>query len=155
MLDELRAHADKFWSKVNTGEPNHCWEWENHRDKNGYGQISINGITRRSHRVAWQLANGQEIPSGMLVCHYCDNPPCCNPDHLFLGTPKDNSGDRNKKNRQAKTNHFSLLKLTSEQVTKIKELYPQYSQREIGNMFGVHQRTISRILRKETYKHLK
>jgi len=76
-----------------------CWEWQGSRHARGYGRIGsrVAGV-RAAHRAMWILKHG-EIPNGMLVCHRCDNPPCINPDHLFLGTDLDNAKDRQAKRR--------------------------------------------------------
>ena len=78
--------------------PNGCIEWTRSTTKFGYGQIAVEGHTTTTHRLAWKLANGP-IPDGMHVLHHCDNPPCCNPEHLFVGTHADNMADRDKKGR--------------------------------------------------------
>ena len=75
-----------------------CIEWQGSRDRQGYGKAWKNGANARAHRVAWEEANGP-IPEGMCVLHHCDNPPCINPDHLFLGTRGDNARDMVKKGR--------------------------------------------------------
>jgi hypothetical protein len=87
---------ERFWARVeklSTG----CWEWSGFRNlaRGGYGYVE----GRRAHRVAWELANGP-IPEGLHVCHRCDNPPCCNPSHLWLGTDLDNARDKIAKRRQ-------------------------------------------------------
>jgi len=82
-----------------------CIEWRGTRTQSGYGQKYINGKRYRTHRLAWEWAYGP-IPEGILVLHHCDNPPCCNPNHLFLGTQSDNMRDCAKKGRlwaQSKT----------------------------------------------------
>lgn len=76
---------------------NLCLEWQGAKDQYGYGLINLNG-TRRVHRVMWILHHGS-IPSGMYICHSCDNPACANIEHLFLGTPKDNALDMVTKER--------------------------------------------------------
>lgn len=94
-----------FWSKVdNCSAPNGCWLWVASTSK-GYGDFRVGGKTLKAHRVAWSMAHGQ-IPHdggthGICVCHNCDNPLCCNPAHLFLGTNADNMRDKKEKGRQA------------------------------------------------------
>jgi hypothetical protein len=80
-----------------------CIVWTGERVGMGYGRVSYKGRRPLAHRVAWELANGP-IPDGLLVLHRCDNPPCCNANHLFLGTSKDNADDRDAKGRIARVN---------------------------------------------------
>lgn len=86
----------RMWSRVDkTGD---CWVWTGATVHNGYGTISVNNRLVRTHRLAYELTHGP-IPAGMKVLHTCDNPPCCRPDHLFLGTDKDNVHDAVDKGR--------------------------------------------------------
>lgn len=140
-----------------------CWLWLGaERGSNGYGGIKVDGKYMQAHRYSYQRFVG-EIPRGMLVCHHCDNPGCVNPYHLFLGTNKDNSDDKLKKNRQAKGKALAVAqsknrpkgerngnsKLTIDQVNQIRSI--DMSQRKLAKMFGVSQPLISKIKRKEMW----
>jgi hypothetical protein len=93
--------VDRFWSKVAKRGPDDCWEWTAGRFdelRNNYGAFKVKGRNLRSHRVAFFIASNTD-PGELLVCHTCDNPPCCNPSHLFLGTTRDNADDCGAKGR--------------------------------------------------------
>jgi hypothetical protein len=75
-----------------------CWEWQRYRLWTGYGRMTVDGRMTNAHRVAYELFIGP-IPPGLIVCHRCDNPPCCNPEHLFTGTWQDNTNDAMAKGR--------------------------------------------------------
>jgi len=118
----------------------------------------------KAHRVAWILSRGP-IPGGMLVCHHCDNPPCCNPDHLFIGTHADNIRDRTQKNRSYQGERVWTNKLTEAQVIEIRmNFVPANGRRgarrgrvsncEIARRYGVTDQLISQILRGKVWKHI-
>jgi hypothetical protein len=97
--DYTSKNLSRFWSKVDkSGGDDACWTWTASCNQHGYGRIKWRNKLVQSHRLAWQLKHG-DIPEGLFVCHHCDNPKCCNPKHLFLGTNKDNQADMHRKGR--------------------------------------------------------
>lgn len=89
-----------FWAYVTPGAPDECWLWQAKLEKTGYGRARYQGKKYGAHQLSWILHNGP-IPKGLFVCHKCDVPSCVNPNHLFLGTPKDNTEDMTAKQRHA------------------------------------------------------
>lgn len=96
-----------------------CWEFDRTRDSLGYGVLGYRGEPKKSHRAAYEVWVGP-IPEGLCVCHRCDNPPCINPAHLFLGTRADNNKDRTAKGRAARGMRNSQCKLTESEVRAIR-----------------------------------
>lgn len=103
--------VERFWAGIDKRGPDDCWLWRTAKQSDGgYGRMTVRERARgfvvayRPNRVSWTMAHGP-IPGGMNVCHRCDNPPCCNPAHLFLGSQPDNVGDAKAKNRM-RGGHF-------------------------------------------------
>jgi hypothetical protein len=88
----------RFWDKVDVKGPDDCWEWQAFKNEQGYGRFYFNGRLHGAHRVAYQLTY-RDFDQSLDCCHKCDNPSCVNPEHLFLGTEKDNIDDMMKKGR--------------------------------------------------------
>ena len=93
----VHTEAD-FWRIVRKEDPERCWDWPHARHEAGYGVCTYKGVKTTAHRLAYELTNGP-VPDGMYVLHTCDRPQCCNPAHLFVGTPKDNVADMLAKGR--------------------------------------------------------
>lgn len=128
-----------------------CWEYPGPRDRDGYAFYKENGNPSRAHQVSYRLANG--APSaGLVVCHSCDNPPCCNPAHLFAGTQKQNCEDARAKDRHSRGERNGLSKLTADQVRAIR--HDQRRQIAIAADYGVRQATISNIKRRRLWGHV-
>ena len=146
----------RLWKNVRMAGGDACWEWRLYRNKGGYGNFGMPGrVIRLAHRMAYETVYGP-IPSGLHVLHRCDNPGCCRPDHLFLGTPADNCNDKLAKNRGAKGERISQSKLKTDDVLQIKAAYNsgRESQKALANRFGVGRDNISRIVNGKRWKHL-
>lgn len=138
-----------FWSKVDKSEgDNACWIWKGTLFK-GYGRIAFYGRNFSAHRMAWQLTNGF-IPRGLFACHHCDNPPCVNPSHLFLGTNKENMQDMKRKGRghNFKGENNSNSKLTQQKADEIRERYALggITKSQLAKEYGVTPRNIRWII---------
>lgn len=133
-----------------------CWERQG-ATRNGYGIIGYEGVTRYAHRVSWEAFNGP-IPGGLFVCHKCDNRRCCNPDHLFLGTQKENLEDMWAKGRASTSEQRATqgnAKLSPEDVRAIRALYDAgFSQQSIADFFSIHQTAVSKAIRRESWKEV-
>jgi hypothetical protein len=158
-LATMRLLPERFWEKVPLGDG--CREWADARNRKGYGVANLPGQrTAPAHRVAWELANGRPVPAGLCVCHTCDNPPCCNPAHLFLGTRADNNADMYAKGRGGHGwvpgEKCGTARLTAAQVSEIRHRYASggLSHRALAREYGVHYRQIGRIVRGLSWKHL-
>ncbi len=144
-----------FWKRINIKSKDDCWEWQGCTNTHGYGICSINYIKQYVHRIAYELTHG-EIPNGLCILHTCDNPSCCNPAHLFLGTQQDNINDKTNKGRQARGERNGRHKLTEEEVKEIRRLYStgKYFQKELGNMFGVSFPQVSHIINNKQWRKI-
>lgn len=149
--------AERFWRKVARGGPDECWPWQACKQANGYGRFAVSDgrpqINQYAHRIAWELTNGS--PGDLYVLHRCDNPPCCNPAHLFLGTQADNAHDRDRKGRHncGRGSKSGRAKLSEAAVDEIRALRKAgWTLRAIGARFGVVQTTVGDVLRGETWR---
>lgn len=149
--DFVKKKFDGLYRKVKREFRTPCWEWTGTINSNGYGFMKVDNKNDKAHRISWRLFKG--TTNGLFVCHHCDNPKCVNPNHLFLGTPKDNSHDAAMKGRYAPQHgeNNACCKLTEQQVLHIRAIYPQVrSYKQLGQSYGVSKVQIGNII---TRKH--
>lgn len=160
---------ERFWAKVTMGEG--CWEWQGSRLPKGYGRFNIGGEIVGAHRVSWELANGP-IPAGLHVLHRCDNPPCVNPAHLWVGTNAENHADKRAKGHSrgavgelngrrtkpwctARGEGSGASKLTEHDVIYIRGLRViGFTTGELAKMYGVSPETIRGVHNRRTWAHV-
>lgn len=131
-----------------------CWEWNGARTSAGYGMKRINKKNYYTHRLAYSWAN-DGIPEDMCVLHKCDNPPCCNPDHLFLGTDADNMADKVAKGRQIRGDQVDRAVLTSGDVRVFRELLDEgLDKKYLCEFFNVKRQTLNDIIFGRTWTHI-
>ncbi len=146
----------RFWEKVRKTDT--CWLWQASTNQGGYGTFRANGASRLAHRLSWEEHYGA-IPPATMVLHRCDNPPCVNPKHLFLGTQLDNMRDMANKGRsrswdQLGTNHFNV-KLDEQRVREIRNRFANgETQVSLAKEFGVSFQNIHLIVRRKKWKHV-
>jgi hypothetical protein len=150
---------ERFWSHVNrTANAEDCWEWQGTRHPKGYGQIRWNGQGEKAHRLAWMLTYGEITDKALQVCHHCDCPPCCNPQHLFLGTNKDNSDDMWRKGRHPilKGEESGVARFMNEDIRRIRHLYADEQQAiaSLARQYGCGESTIRNIVQRRTWRHI-
>jgi len=133
-------------------EPNgECLEWTGGCFNHGYGRTLAYGKYWSTHRLALHL-EGIDV-TGHHVLHSCDNPLCCNPNHLRTGTHQDNMADRNSRGRQARGTKINRAKLTEKDVLEIRAITGM-SQRAIAKRYGVVQSVIGSIINRKTWQHI-
>ncbi len=152
---EKRSATERFWSKVQPNSENGCWEWKGQRNYDKYGKVTIKDLsdtwtTALVHRLSWCIHNGP-IPDGIFVCHKCDNRPCCNPGHLFLGTNMDNMRDMYLKGRLVS----GRRKITNAQIEIVRSTPKKYGRGVVlGKLLGVSPKIIANIWNGVTWNTL-
>lgn len=143
----------RFWCKVNISDRNSCWEWTAGKSSSGYGRFKLHGKFESPHRIIWYSINGK-IPDSKEVCHHCDNPPCVNPNHLFIGSHSENMLDAADKGRidssgldKGRKESIKLTRrLNKQQLFNILErYYDGESLQSISKGFPISPSSISHI----------
>jgi hypothetical protein len=143
---------------INTdGMPSACWVWNAGRHKFGYGQFKNGGVNCMAYKIAYIYIRGN-IPDGLLVCHHCDNPPCVNPAHLFVGTYQSNMDDKTAKGRNnaSKGDAHSCSILTEAKVVRMRELRQTtaLTLEDLSDIFGVCPQTVHDIVTRKRWMHI-
>ena len=148
------ATAERFWAKVERRADDECWPWTASTFHFGYGKFWLDGKNRIASRVAWQLVHG-ELPTGAVVRHTCDNPPCCNPAHLTTGTQLDNVADRSERDRSARGESIHRARLTADAVRQVRAMHSEGSgYRTIAEIFRVNWATVRDVVKGRTWTHV-
>lgn len=153
MSPHPRPLGSRFWQKVGGETASGCWPWQGARTEFGYGQIFAMRRVRYAHRLSWEMHRGP-IPSGQHVLHRCDNPPCVNPEHLFIGTNAENISDKLAKGRQPRGQAIRQSRLDPGKVLAIKATLGLFTQQYLADLYGVSQSSISKIAMGETWVHI-
>lgn len=160
----VKTLAERLWAKVDKsaghGPNGDCWEWRGYVHPTGYGQLAkdAGGKNVNSNRAAWIVTHG-EIQDGLWVLHTCDNRLCCNPDHLWLGTPQDNTNDMIRKGRKrlpvkpARGEQISISKLTEDMVRAMRA-EPPMTFKALGEKYGVSAGTANKVILRQLWTHI-
>lgn len=156
-----KPFADRFWDRVSKGASDDCWLWTGRKNRQGYGDMMINKVRTKVHRVAYEIQIGP-IPEGLYVLHNCpngDNPSCCNGRHLWVGTQRDNIRDMMAKgrgvfqNQRGESNPYA--KLTADKVRTIRlRAASGQSPTSLSREFGVSLNTITMVVSRGTWSHI-
>lgn len=162
----IKPLSERLFAKVDKspgiGPNGDCWEWRGYVHPTGYGQIGRGKASEgmvHTHRAVYELTNGP-IPEGLWVLHTCDNRLCCNPAHLWLGTPKQNTQDMIAKGRRraaskvARGEDVTLSKLTEEKVRAMRA-EPPMTFKKLGAKYGVTAGTANKVILRQTWAHVK
>jgi hypothetical protein len=156
-MSKRPATETEFWGRMSPEPNTGCWLWTGTVLHYGHGVIQIRKKAWQAHRLAWTLARGP-IPEGAFVCHRCNVPACCNPDHLYIGDAQTNQRDVDESGHRAKGERQGLSKLTEDDVRSIRAEYRRYSDTHgapaLAKKYGVTRTPILHIINGKTWSHV-
>lgn len=154
-MRKAETYVRMFWARVRKSEGDGCWEWNGAAYRNGYGKLWWMGVFWMAHRLSYAIAFSN--PGDMQVCHRCDNRKCVRPDHLFLGTARDNVMDmvRKGRNRPTRGERCGNAKLTTQDVLTIRSAVERgATHKEVAAKYGVSAKQISVIVSRKQWAHV-
>lgn len=154
-VDFTATRPARFWARVDkTTTPDGCWVWTGCCDRRGYGYTGMRYEARAAHRIAYILTYGS-IPDGLFVLHACDNPPCCRPEHLHLGTDADNRREASERGRLRRGETHPAARLTEDAVRAIRRSYADgAAYGDLARAFGVSAGAVLDVVRRRRWKHV-
>lgn len=157
MSEKIVHNETDFWSKVDVRGIDECWQWQGCIE-HGYGTYG-KGKYQRAHQISLMLTEPRKDTDPPLALHDCDNPPCCNPNHLYWGTDADNVRDKKDRGRQhiASGTKNGHAKLNDSKVLRIRTICAQPNRptyREVASIFGISIPTICDIVKRRSWKHI-
>lgn len=148
---QAKTREERFWARVQKSDG--CWLWTGSKGPTAYGTLEVNYKQMAAHRFSYELHYGP-IPAGLFACHRCDTPLCVRPDHLFLGTPADNSRDMVQKGRTT-PNQRARGKVDPATVAEIRRRVEAGElQISIADEFGLDRSTVYNIVHRRTWKNV-
>lgn len=153
-MSYLSLLPDRITERIQTSaNEKGCWLWIGGTNGDGYGQVRFQGRQVSVHRMAYELTYGE---TELFVCHECDTPSCCNPEHLFPGTHQDNMDDKSKKGRNNRGVDQRLAKLTEEDVISIRVEYAAggVTQQDLADKYSISRTSISLAVNYKSWKHI-
>ena len=154
------TERERFMHRVEFEPNTGCWLWSGAPGAGGYGVTNFDGRVQKAHRVSFALTHGYMPPRRMKVCHRCDVPACVNPDHLWLGTQRENIADMDAKGRRrvrpSKGSHNGMARLNEDIVTEIRDVLSlkRWSQAAVARSYGISPMTVSRIANRQLWRHI-
>lgn len=147
----------RFWARVQRGGETQCWPWEGSTGKKGHGEFFVSPEQGRvpAHAYALEIASGQRCPEGLEACHRCDNPPCCNPRHIYYGTRQQNVDDMWARERTPRGSARTQAKLDEASVLSIRQRFAAgETSTRLAVEYGVSDSLISYIVNGRAWQHV-